>query len=143
MEYIGLAAAAWFLGFFPLAEIYVAVPAALAAGLDNVSALFWTISGNITPIILIHYGFEALMRHDRVRGWLSRLVSDRAKARFDRWGVWFILLATPWTGVWAMGVTAKMMRIEPRRFIVAAAASVTIYAAVLVFLLRAGAAALN
>lgn len=139
MEYIGAAFGAWFLGFFPLAEIYVAVPAALAAGLDNLSAVFWTVFGNITPILVIHFGFEALMRSERVNRWLTKLVSDNAKARFDRWGVWFILLATPWVGVWVMGVTAKVMRIEPRRFMIAAFASVTIYAVALVFMLRVGA----
>lgn len=39
LEYLARAAAAWFVGFFPLAEIYVAVPAAMAAGLDDVSVV--------------------------------------------------------------------------------------------------------
>jgi uncharacterized membrane protein len=143
MEYIGLAFGAWFLGFFPLAEIYVAVPAALAAGLDDISAIFWTVTGNITPILLIHFGFEALMRIDRIRNWMTKMVSDKAKARFDKWGIYFILLATPWTGVWVMGVSAKALRIEPRRFIFTACASVFIYAVVLVLLLRAGQSAVG
>ena len=40
-DYIALAFGAWFAGFFPLAEIYVAVPLALASGLDGVSTVFW------------------------------------------------------------------------------------------------------
>ena len=143
MEYMGLAFGAWFLGFFPLAEIYVAVPAALASGLDNVSAIFWTVIGNFTPVLLIHFGFEALMRIDRIRNWMTKLVSDNAKARFDKWGIYFILLATPWTGVWAIGVTAKALRIEPRRFMAAAFASIFIYAVVLVVLLRLGQTAIQ
>lgn len=136
MEYLGAAASAWFLGFFPLTEAAIAVPAALASGLDNFSAIFWTVLGNLTPILLIHFGFESLMRIDRVRRWLTKLISEKSKARFDRWGVWFILIFTPWIGVWAMGVTAKALQINSRRFIAYAFLSVTIYAVVLTYILR-------
>jgi hypothetical protein len=38
LDYAAKAATAWFVGFFPLFEIYLAVPAAVAMGLDYVSA---------------------------------------------------------------------------------------------------------
>lgn len=143
MEYVSAALGVWFLGFVPVGELLIAVPAALASGLDDVSAIFWTVFGNLTPLLIIHFGFEGLMRVDRIHGWLTKLVSDKAKARFDKWGIYFILLATPWTGVWAMGVTAKALRIEPRRFILAACSSIFLYALGMVILLRFGASILH
>ncbi len=143
MDYLGAAAAAWFLGFFPLTEAAIAVPAALASGLDTFSAIFWTVLGNLTPVLLIHYGYEGLMRIGRLRNWMDRLVSEKSKARFDKWGVWFILVFTPWIGVWAMGVTAKALQIDSRRFIAFAFISVTIYAVVLTFILQAAASLVN
>jgi len=44
MDYAWRAATAWFLGFAPVAEIYVAVPAALAMGLDPVSVVAWAVA---------------------------------------------------------------------------------------------------
>ncbi|MEO1165549.1 MAG: hypothetical protein AAFV98_17320 [Chloroflexota bacterium] len=43
VEYIGKAFSAWFLGFFPLAEIYIAVPGAIALGLD----CFWQLHASL------------------------------------------------------------------------------------------------
>jgi uncharacterized membrane protein len=138
MDYLARAAAAWFIGFFPLAEIYVAIPAALAAGLDPVSVVFWTVFGNFTPVVLVHYGYEQLIRIDRVRRWFDRLVSDSLAARLERYSLWFVLLVTPWTGVWVMAVTAKVMRMEHRRLFLATLASITIYGVVLVVLIQSG-----
>ncbi|GIK28896.1 MAG: small multi-drug export protein [Chloroflexi bacterium] len=140
INYAGLAAGAWFLGFFPLAEIYVAVPLAMASGLDAVSAFFWSVLGNATPILLVHFAYDRAMRSDRLKSWMHRLVSDRATARFNRWGLWFVLIATPWTGVWVMAATSKVLRLEPRRFIPAALVSITVYAAIIAFALHSGAA---
>ncbi len=141
-EYIIKAATAWFIGFFPLAEIYVAIPAAIATGLDDISVVFWSVFGNITPVILINYLYEWMLRFPRVGRWLTGLVSDKVKARINRWGMWFVLLVTPWTGVWVMAVTAKALGMSSRRFIPAAFVSVLVYAIVIVILLRAGITAL-
>jgi uncharacterized membrane protein len=138
MEYMARAAAAWFIGFFPLAEIYVAIPAALAAGLDPVSVVFWTVFGNFTPVVLIHYAYEQLIRVDRIRRWFDRLVSATLVARLERYSLWFVLLITPWTGVWVMAVTAKVMRMEHRRLFLATLVSITIYAVALVVLIQRG-----
>jgi len=47
VEYIAKAFAAWFIGFFPYFEIYVAVPAAIAMGLDYFSAVTWSVFGMV------------------------------------------------------------------------------------------------
>lgn len=137
-EYIAKAAGVWFTGFFPLAEIYVAVPAGIAVGLDYVSVVFWSVFGNITPILLIVLFYEQMMRHDRLRRWLSRFSSDKFKARIDKYGTWFVLLVTPWTGVWVMAVTAKALSMDSRRLVIYACISVFVYAVVIVLLIGAG-----
>lgn len=141
-DYVIKAATAWFIGFFPLAEIYVAIPAAVATGLDDVSVVFWSVFGNLTPVFLINYLYEWMIRFPRIGRWLTGLVSEKAKARINRWGIGFVLLLTPWTGVWVMAVTAKALGMSSRRFIPAASVSVLVYAIVIVVLLRAGITAL-
>ena len=138
IDYIVRAATAWFVGFFPLAEIYVAIPAALATGLDPASVVFWSVFGNFTPLLLIHFFYERMMQNERIRGWLQRLYSPKFKENVDKHGVWFVLLATPWTGVWAMGVTAKLLGMNVRTLLWSSFASILVYGIVLVWMIQAG-----
>lgn len=137
-DYIVAASTAWFLGFFPLFEIYVAVPAAVAMGLDDVSVLFWTIFGNYTPVILITAAYSTLVRMGRFGYWLANLSSARARRWVDRYGVWVVLFATPYAGVWAMSVTAKVLGMNTRRFMITAFISVAGHAVAILVLLRTG-----
>jgi uncharacterized membrane protein len=138
MEYAIRAAGAWFLGFFPLAEIYVAIPAAMATGLDPASVFFWSVFGNFTPLLLIHYFHDQLSGSERISRWLEKLNSPKFKEKVDRHGVWFVLVATPWTGVWAMGVTAKLLGMDGRKLLWSSLASIGIYGAVLVVMIEMG-----
>ncbi len=138
MDYAWRAATAWFLGFAPVAEIYVAVPAALAMGLDPVSVVAWTVAGNYAPVPLVHLLYERLVGVPRVRAWFERLVSDKFAARVDRQGIWIVLLVTPWVGVWAVAVTAKVLRLRRRALFGATFASMLIYAVALVVLIESG-----
>ncbi len=127
-DYVARAASAWFLGFFPFFEIYVAVPAAFALGLDPLSAVVWPVLGNVTPVFLIVFGYERLMRVERVRRWLH----DRRSVRFERWidryGAPFVLLATPWIGVWAVAATAQALGMQRGILVGFAVISITVYA---------------
>lgn len=138
MEYTIRAAGAWFLGFFPLAEIYVAVPAAMATGLDPVSVFFWSVFGNFTPLVLIHFFHERLSQIERVNRWLERFNSPKFKAQVDRHSVWFVLIATPWTGVWVMGVTAKLLGMDARKLLWFSLISIALYGAALVVMIEMG-----
>jgi uncharacterized membrane protein len=137
-DYVVGAAAAWFVGFFPLAEIYVAVPAAMAAGLDDVSAVIWPVLGNFTPVILIQLLDSWLMGFGRIRNWFARLYSGRFQRWIDRYGTWFIVLITPWIGVWAIAVTAKALGLRASRLLPATFVSILLYAIALVILIRSG-----
>ncbi len=139
-EYLIKAAGVWFTGFFPLAEIYVAIPTAIAVGLDSVSVVFWAVFGNFTPIVLIVAFYERLLHYERPRQWLNRFSSERFKRQIDRYGTWFVLLITPWAGVWVMAVTAKALHMDSRRLLLFAFISVTIYAIGITLLINAGVA---
>lgn len=137
-EYWLEALGAWFLGFFPLAEIIVAVPAAMATGLDHTSVLFWTVLGNFTPVVLITALYDVLYRNTRIAAWLDRLLSEKARERVNRYGIWFVLFGTPWTGVWAMSVTAKCLGMDSKRFVLASFVSIVAYAVAILLIVRAG-----
>lgn len=143
MEYFAKAFGTWFMGFFPLTEIYFAVPAGLATGLDELSVIFWAVLGNIVPIVLIHYGFDSFIRPSRFGQWLERSVSDGVKAKIQKYGVFFVLVITPWVGVWLMAVTVKLMGMSYRRFAPAALVSITVYAIAITWMIRTGANALG
>ncbi|TCJ19920.1 hypothetical protein E0L93_02910 [Rubrobacter taiwanensis] len=108
-EYIGKAAAAWFMGFFPFFEIYVAVPASIALGLDYFSAVFWPVLGNFTPVPLIVFAHNQLMRIERVKRWLTGRTSERFERWLNRYGSWVILIVTPWVGIWVVAATARAL----------------------------------
>ena len=138
LDYAARAAGAWLLGFAPFAEIYVAVPVALATGLDPASVVVWTVAGNYAPVPLIHLLYERLVAIPRVGRWFGRLVSERFAARIERHGMWIVLIVTPWVGVWAVAVTAKVVRLRRRALFGATLLSIVLYAVALVVLIELG-----
>lgn len=137
-DYVWQAGTVWFLGFFPAFEIYVAVPSGIALGLDYASVLFWAIFGNFAPVLLINFGYERLLRIERVRAWLQRIESEKLRERVNRYGTWFVLVITPWTGVWAMSVTAKLLQMQSRQLLLYSFISITIYAIATAVLIATG-----
>ena len=137
-DYLVRAFSVWFIGFFPWAEIYVAVPAGIGMGLDFFSVIFWSVFGNYVPAVLIARSFDVIIRYPAADRLLRKFVSERAKTKIERHGVWATLLLTPWLGVWAMAVTVKMFGMKSGRFLWASFVSILIYAVVLAFLIRQG-----
>lgn len=128
LDYLAKAASAWFLGFFPFFEIYVAVPAALALGLDYASAVIWPVLGNFTPVLLIVFGYRQLMRIERVKRWLEGRTSPRFEELVNRYGAPFILLITPWIGVWLVAATARALGMARRPLLIYSFVSIVLYA---------------
>jgi uncharacterized membrane protein len=142
-DYMLKAGSAWFAGFFPLAEIYVAIPFAMSIGLDTASAVLWAVLGNITPIVLMSLLYDRLARVAWLRERLRRMVSERFAQAVNRYGTGIILLITPWIGVWIVAVTARVMGMRHSRLIAAASLSVVLYAVALALMLQTGAALLT
>jgi len=137
-EYIVKAATVWFIAFFPLTGLISAIPAGVALGLDNVSVVVWSVLGHFTPAVLIDGFYTRITRIRRINDWLQGLVSERVRERVDRWGIWFVLLATPWTTVWAMAVTVKTLGMSRERFLVCALISIAVYAVAILVLVQFG-----
>ncbi|MEX0771548.1 MAG: small multi-drug export protein [Balneolales bacterium] len=138
LEYLYKAVTVWFFGFFPFFEIIVAVPAGLAIGLDPFSVIIFSVAGNITPIFLIEYGYSWLMKSSRIQNWVNKLYSEKVSSNVNKYGIWYILLITPWVGVWAMGVAAKVLKMKKRVFIWGSFFSILAYAIVTVILIQLG-----
>ena len=128
IEYVGKAALAWVIGFAPFLEIYLAVPAAIVAGLDYFSAVFWSVLGNFTPVLLIAFIHDQLMRVERVKRWLTGKRSERFQRWLDRYGGWAIILITPWVGIWVVAATAQALGMKRSVLIGFSLASIVLYA---------------
>lgn len=128
IEYIGKAALAWLVGFAPFLEIYLAVPAAIASGLDYFSAVLWPVLGNFTPVLLIAFVHDRLMKVERVKRWLTGKRSERFQRWLDRYGGWAIILITPWVGIWVVAATAQVLGMKRGVLIGFSLASIVLYA---------------
>lgn len=132
-EYAAKAAAAWFLGFFPFAEIYVAVPAAVVMGLDPVSAVAWPVAGNWLPVPLILFAYEQLLRVPGLRRWIApERRSQRFERLVERHGTWLVLVITPWIGIWLVAATARLAGMRPGPLLAYSFLSVLLYAVLIV-----------
>ena len=131
LEYVAAAAFTWLIGFLPLFEIYIAIPAGLAAGLDPVSTTFWAALGNIVPLFVVDAGYEWLRGHERIDRWLSVLRRQRVEDILNRFGWVAVFLATPMLEVWTMALAAKALGMASRPFLIAATVSVIVYAIII------------
>jgi uncharacterized membrane protein len=138
IDYISKAFSVWFIGFFPAFEIYIAVPAGIAMGLDYYSTIIWSVAGNYTPILVIHYSYERLIKIPRIKKWFYKLSSQRLKCWVDTYGIAFVLLVTPWIGVWVIAVTMKLLKMNSSLFIIYSFFSILAYAVTLATLINLG-----
>lgn len=127
LEYASKALLAWWLGFFPFLEIYVAVPVAVASGLDPFSSVFWPVFGNFAAVPLILFAKASLRRVKFFRRWLDREPSPRVDRWLHRYGLWVVLLLTPWIGVWAVAIAAAAAGMKKVPMMVATFVSITVY----------------
>lgn len=138
IEYVAKAFAAWFIGFFPYFEIYVAVPAAIAMGLDYFSAVIWSVFGNYTPVVLIYFLYEQMIKNERINKWFTKWTSEKFKKSVDKHGSWIVLIVTPWTGVWVMTVTMIAFKMDAKKLLLYSLISITVYAVVIAMLIAIG-----
>lgn len=138
LDYLYKALTVWFLGFFPFFELFIAIPAGVSLKLDPVSLVFFCVAGNFTPVLLIEYGHSRLMKYERIRNWLNRRVSGKTGRNINRYGTWYVLVITPWVGVWAIAVTAKILHMDRKILIPASLASLFLYSVVFLIMIRAG-----
>jgi uncharacterized membrane protein len=139
IEYLAAAFTAAFLGFLPLTEFYVAVPAGMAMGLSAPSAALWTILGNFLPAVMIHSGFEAIERRwPRFTGWLHRRVSDRWRGRLETGGLVWVFVLLPIVGTWATSAAVKGLGLSRKTALLWPLLAIIVYSAATAALIAAG-----
>ena len=143
LEYIIKALTALAMGFFPYLEIYVAVPAALAMGLDGFSAVFWSGLGNFFAVPLIVFFYSFLTRFPRLDRWLSRLYKNKHQNSIEKYGNFFIILMTPLVGIWVTAVIARFVGFPKVRLFLCSFCSIYIYGTLMAVLTILGFDLLN
>jgi uncharacterized membrane protein len=138
IEYLVKGLATLFIGFFPLAEIYVAVPGGIAMGLSAISAVVWSVIGNYLPVPIIHVFYDKLIRIPKLGPWLLRRATPQVKATLDRHGSWFVFVVTPWIGVWIVAAVAKVFGMDKQRIFLVTFLSISAYAVACAALVVAG-----
>lgn len=137
-SYILKAFSVWLVGFTPTLGSYLSVPAGIAIGLGYFSTILWSIIGNYTPILVVHYGYERLSRIEVFKTWLKKLPLERFKHWINTYGIAFVLLITPWLGAWTVAVTMKVIGMNSKLFLVYSFFSIVIYACATAIILYTG-----
>lgn len=131
LNYILLAATAWFMGFFPLFEIYLAVPASMGLGLDIVSAILWSWLGNFTVIPFTSYFYDRLTKFNKINNFFNKLANSKSSKKLNSGGFIIVLIATPMFGSWAIGVAGKIIGMDRKRLFLASGISIAIYGTII------------
>lgn len=138
VHYISLAVTAWFMGFFPLFEIYLAVPVAMGLGLDIVSAVLWSWLGNFIVIPFISIFYDWLMKFNKINKYFSKLANSKTSKKLNSGGFIMVLIATPMFGSWAIGVAGKIVGMDRKRLFLASGISISIYGTIIGILTQLG-----
>ncbi|KKW32157.1 MAG: hypothetical protein UY76_C0039G0004 [Candidatus Uhrbacteria bacterium GW2011_GWA2_52_8d] len=114
------------LASLPVTELRAALPIALLVfELDPFTAYFWTVFGNLIPILLVYLILPPLMmfalrytpRLNRRLETFFDVLKTKHGDRYSKWGAFFLFLFVamplPGTGVWTGTVLAVVFRIKP------------------------------
>ncbi|SDN75503.1 Putative small multi-drug export protein [Tenuibacillus multivorans] len=138
MEYIWLCFMAWFIGFFPMFEIYIAIPATMAVGLDGFSSVLWSCVGNFMAIPLIVFFYDKLSRFERINKFLLKTSVSRFSHKIRKGSFGFILLTTPIVGSWTIGVLCKLIGLSKKKIFTSSAISIALYGLIIGILTKLG-----
>ena len=137
-EYLWLSLIAWFMGFFPLFEIYVAIPSSMALVLDMLSAVLWACLGNFIAIPVIVYFYDSLSRINKVNTYFQKLSGSRFSGKVRNGSMLFILIGTPIVGSWAIGVLGKVIGLDKKRLFLYSGLSIGVYGILIGMLTKLG-----
>lgn len=118
------------LAMFPIAELRGSIPVAIGIyHLSPLSALFWSVLGNILPIFVILAILEPLARYlenhlsllRRLLNWLFERTRRKHSATFEKWGalalITFVAIPLPMTGAWSGALAAFVFGIPYKKAI--------------------------
>ncbi|SER88536.1 Putative small multi-drug export protein [Salisediminibacterium halotolerans] len=137
-DYIWLAAIAWFMGFFPLFEIYLAIPTAMGLGLDIVSAVFWSWLGNFIVIPFIVYFYKWLTKFNKIQTYFTKLENSTTSKKLRKGGFIMVLVGTPIFGSWAVAAAGRMIGMRRNKLYLSSAISIALYGVLIGILTQLG-----
>jgi uncharacterized membrane protein len=138
LDYLWKAAVTWVVGFAPQFEVYLAVPAALALGLDYPSAVFWSVFGNFMAVPVTLVFFEQIRSIEWLNKFLERRYSEKQQQRLNRYGAWFVVMATPLVGIWVVAFMARIAGVHNSTLLVSSFFSVLLYGVLVALLIHVG-----
>jgi uncharacterized membrane protein len=116
--------------FLPISELLGAVPVGYAVGLHPAAICVCVLLGNCAPIVVVRACLAPVRRCGPVARWLARIQHSRCSGYIRRRGDWFVLAATPLTGVWFMTAATLLVGMNGRRTTGAMIASIAAYTAI-------------
>jgi uncharacterized membrane protein len=126
----------------PIGEALVAIPLGVGLGLNVVMVVLVSVVCNMAPALVISALFWRAERGTRVVRamlglrpgilkagvvWVLRRRSRNLARALDRWGIWGVLLVTPWAGVYATTLTLETMGMRRARLLMSVAASLAVH----------------
>ena len=133
----------------PVGEELVSIPLGVGLGLEPALVAVVSVVFNMLPAVVISALFSRAergtgvlkimlrMRPEPVRSavrWLLRRRSQRLLRALDRWGVWGVLVVTPWAGVYVTTLTLEVAGMRRGRLLVSVLASLAIHAVIVTVL---------
>lgn len=129
----------------PIGEELVSIPLGVGLGLEPALVAVVSVVFNMLPAVVISALFRRAergtgvlramlrLRSEPVRSavrWMLRRRSQRLLRALDRWGVWGVLVVTPWAGVYVTTMTLEMAGMNRGRLLASVGASLVIHAAI-------------
>ena len=129
----------------PIGEELVSIPLGVGLGLEPMLVAMVSVVFNMLPALVISALFRRAERGTRVLRmvlrmrpapvrsaavWVLRRRSQRLLRALDRWGVWGVLIVTPWAGVYVTTLTLEVAGMRRGRLLASIAASLIIHAAI-------------
>ena len=128
----------------PVGEELVSIPLGVGLGLEPALVAVVSVVFNMLPALVISALFRraeqgtGVLRMTLRMGpapvrsavrWMLRRRSQRLLRALDRWGVWGVLIVTPWAGVYVTTPTLEAAGMRRGRLLTSIAASLTVHAA--------------
>lgn len=127
------------LGFFPLAEGNVAVPVALALGMNPATAVLLSVLGTTTQTLLVRALAGWILAFPRVAAWWERRLAGRVGRLFAWKGItWVVLIGIPWLGGLPTALGARLAGMSAPRYVGWAISGLVLHASVLALLICLG-----
>ena len=129
----------------PIGEELVSIPLGVGLGLEPALVAVVSVVFNMLPALVISGLFRRAERGTRVLRmmlrlrpepvrsavrWMLRRRSQRLLRALDRWGVWGVLVVTPWAGVYVTTLTLEVAGMRRSRLLGSVTASLVIHAVI-------------